>query len=114
MDMCLLNSVDGDTPGWSEACDSSSEYTHLLCDTDGDDRAAGVPRGHCALSLSATWQSLPSRSKEVSLLICINEGTLQGRATPTAHSSVNIYYAILCACMHLGIQTHLSSPVLIL
>lgn len=82
--------------------DSSSDYTHLLCDTDGDDRAAGVPRGQCALSLSATWQSLPSRSKEVSLLICINEVTLRGRAATTAHSGVNIYYAALCGRMHLG------------
>ncbi|KAM7399058.1 hypothetical protein PAMP_018351 [Pampus punctatissimus] len=26
------------------SCDSSGDYTHLLCDTDGDDRAAGVPK----------------------------------------------------------------------
>lgn len=30
--------------------DSSGDYTHLLCDSDGDDRAAGVPRGQRALS----------------------------------------------------------------
>lgn len=60
--------------------DSSSDYTHLLCDTDGNDRAAGEPRGQCALSSSATWQCLPSCCKEVSLLICVNEvTTLQGQ-----------------------------------
>ena len=41
-------------------CDSSGDDTHLLCHTDGDDRAAGVPRGQRALSSSATWQRLQS------------------------------------------------------
>lgn len=67
-------------------CDSSGDYAHLLYDTDGDDRAAGVPRGQRALSSSATWQRLASRSKEVSLLICVNEvTTLQGQATTRTH-----------------------------
>lgn len=68
------------------SCDGSSDYTHLLSDTDGDDRAAGVPRGHCAHRSSATWQRLPSCFEEVSLLICVNEvTTLQGQATRRTH-----------------------------
>lgn len=92
------------------SCDSSGDYTHLLCDTDGDDRAAGVPRGQCALSSSATWQCLPSCSKEVSLLICVYEvTTLQGQATTGAHnlhSRADIHYPLLYAGMHLEIQIH--------
>lgn len=84
-------------------CDSSGDYTHLLSDTDGDDRAAGVPRGQCALSSSATWQRLPSCSKEVSPLICVNEvTTLQGQAATRAHnlhSRADIYIPS-CMCAH--------------
>lgn len=69
------------------SCDSPGDYTHLLCDTDGDDRAAGVPRGQCTHSSSATWQRLPSRSEEVSLSICVHEvTTLQGRAATRTHN----------------------------
>lgn len=76
------------------SCDSSCDYTHLLCDTDGDDRTAGVPRGQCALSSSATWQRLPSCSKEVSLLICVNEVTtlqVQPLREHTIHIQVQIF-----------------------
>ena len=70
-------------------------HTHLLCDADGDDRGAGLPRGQRALSFSATWQRLLSRSKEVSLLICVSEATtLQGHATmreQNLRSSADIY-----------------------
>lgn len=90
------------------SCDSSGDYTHLLCDTDGDDRAAGVPRGHCAHSSSATWQRLPSCSEEVSLSICVNEVTTpQGQATTRTHnlhSRTDIYYTLLCVCKYLEIQ----------
>lgn len=45
---------------------------------------------------SATWQRQPSRSKEVSLSICVNEvTTLQGQATTrmhNLHSSADNYY----------------------
>lgn len=74
--------------------DTSDNYTHLLCDTDGDGRAAGVLRGQCALSSPATWQRPPSCCKEVSPPICVNEvTTLQGQATTrthTLHSSADI------------------------
>lgn len=62
--------------------DGSGDYTHLLRDTDGDDRAAGVPGGHRAHGSSATWQRLPfpSCSEEVSPSICVREG--DGAAGP--------------------------------
>lgn len=100
------------------SCDSSGDHTHLLRDTDGDDRAPGVPRGQCALSSSATWQRLPCRSKEVSLLICVNEvTTLQGQATTRTHDlhpSADIYYSLLYASTHQEIQTRFSSSSVIL
>jgi len=74
------------------SCDGPGDQTRLLCDTDGDDRAPGVPRGQCALSSSATWQRLPSRSKEGSLLICVNEvTTLRGQATTRAYIKVQLF-----------------------
>lgn len=99
------------------SCDSSGDYTHLLCDTVGDDRAAGVPRGQCTLSSSATWQRLPFCSKEVSVLICVNEvTTLQGQATTRTHNlhpSADINYTFLGVCI-LEIQTYFSLSHLIL
>lgn len=96
--MRSFNREDGESLGWNDSflwC--SGECAHLLHDTDGDDRAAGVPRGHCARSSPATWQCLPSCFEEMSLLICVSEvTTLQGRATTrtnnTLHSTLDICY----------------------
>lgn len=63
------------------------DYPHLLCDTDGDGRAAGVLGGQCALSFPATWQHPPSCCKEMSLSIYVNEvTTLQGQVTTRTHT----------------------------
>lgn len=87
-------------------CDSSTDYTHLLCDTDGNDRAAGEPRGQCALSSAATWQHLQSCSKEVSLLICVSEVTTQhGQATTRAHDLYTAVYLSLSLCPPFRVHT---------
>lgn len=91
-------------------CDSSTDYTHLLCDTDGNDRAAGEPRGQWALSSAATWQHLQSCSKEVSLLICVSEATTQHgpatRRTQSIYSRVSLSRCMPSfPCAYLEIQT---------
>lgn len=56
------------------------------------------------------------RSKEVSLLICVNEvTTLEGQATPRAHrlySGADFYYNLMYLCTYLETRIRFSTSIL--